>query len=275
MDHRVLAEGTEDAHGAVLAARTGKREMLAGQVAFQDRRAPVADRLAPGGAVAAGAAVRDERADDVVAGLYPCHARSHLLDDPGALVAKHHRQARLEVPVRDVDVGVAQARVQVADQDLTVLRPVQVELLDLDALARLVDDGCLGLHRLSFDWVTPLTLPPRPPHVQACVSVSRPPARLSSRSCRHWPCWARGLKESRSPPRRGPWKRRGSARRGWYSSTLARSPGTGADGRATPTACCRWALPRRRTSGSRTPIAGDQRLPPSPRRWPITPGSGT
>src|SRR5580704_13005263 len=170
MDHPVLAEGAEDAHGAVLAAGTGKREMLAGQVAFQDRRAPVADRLAPGGAVPADAAVRDEGADDVVTGLHPCHARPHLLDDPGTLVSEHHRQACLKVPVRDVDVGVAQARVQVANQNLTVLRPVQVELLDLDALSRLVDDGCLGLHRLSFGWVTPLTLPPRPPHVQACVS---------------------------------------------------------------------------------------------------------
>src|SRR5260370_20322643 len=169
MDHRELAERAKDAHGAVLAARTGKREMLARQVALQDRRAPVADRLAPGGAVTADAAVRNEGADDVVTGLHPCHARPHLLDDPGALVAKDHRQACLEVPVRDVDVGVAQARVQVADQNLAVLRPVQVELLDLDALTRLVDDGCLGLHRLSFGWLTPLTLPPRPPHVQARV----------------------------------------------------------------------------------------------------------
>ena len=37
-------------------------------------------------------------------------ARADLLDDPGALVAEHHRQPRLEVAVRDVHVGVAQAR---------------------------------------------------------------------------------------------------------------------------------------------------------------------
>ncbi len=168
VDHAVLAEGAEDAHGAVLAAGPGEREMLAGQVALQDRRAPVADRLAPGGAVAADAAVRDERADDMVTGLHPGHARPNLLDDPGALVAEHHRQACLEVPVRDVDVGMAQARVQVADQDLAVLRAVQVELLDLDALARLVDDGCLGLHRLSFGFGDP---PNSSSQATACSTV--------------------------------------------------------------------------------------------------------
>src|SRR3974377_516748 len=63
-----------------------------------------------------------------------------LLARPAAFVAEHHRHARWEVAVRDVDVGVAQARVQVADQDLAVPRAVQVELLDLDALARLVED---------------------------------------------------------------------------------------------------------------------------------------
>src|SRR5580693_7179002 len=211
MDHRVLAEGTEDAHGAVLAARAGEREVLAGQVALQDRRAPVADRLAPGGAVAAGAAVGDEGADDVVTGLHPGHAGTHLLDDPGALVAEHHRQARLEVAVRDVDVGVAQARVEEADQDLAVPRPVQVELLDLDALTRLVDHGCLGLHRLSFGWVTPLLFLPGHRMFKPMFRYTGRPARLSSRSCRHWPCWARGPRESRSPPRRGPGS--GGARR--------------------------------------------------------------
>jgi hypothetical protein len=46
---------------------------------------------------------------------------------------------------------VAEARVGVTDEDLAGLRSVQVQLLDLDALARLVDDGCLGLRRRSFE----------------------------------------------------------------------------------------------------------------------------
>src|SRR5690242_12492905 len=155
-DRAVLAEGPDHAHGAVIAAGTGHREPLAGQVALEDRGAHVADGLAAGGAVAADAAVRDERADDVVAGLHPGHARPDFLDDPGALVAEHHRQPRREVAVRDVDVGVAQARVGVADEYLAVLRAIQVELFDLDALTGLVDDCSLGLHRRSFGlWLFP------------------------------------------------------------------------------------------------------------------------
>src|SRR5580704_13403940 len=149
-DHAVLAEGPDHAHGAVLAARPGDGEALAGKVALEDRRAHVADGLAAGGAVAADAAVRDEREDHVVTGLHAGHARPDLLDDPGTFVAQHHGQPRREIAVRDVDVGVAQARVGVADQNLTVLGAVQVELLDLDALTRLVDDSSLGLHRRSF-----------------------------------------------------------------------------------------------------------------------------
>src|SRR6266568_736006 len=149
-DHAVLAEGADHAHGAVLAAGPGHGEPLAGQVALEDRRAHVADGLAAGGAVAADAAVRDEGQDHVVAGLYPGHARPDLLDDPGALVAEHHGQPRREIAVRDVDVGVAQARVGVADEDLTFPRAVEVELFDFDALAGLVDDSGLGLHRRSF-----------------------------------------------------------------------------------------------------------------------------
>src|SRR6266480_4072257 len=158
-DHAVLAEGPDHAHGAVLAARPGQREALTGQVALEDRRAHVADRLAAGGAVAADAAVRDEREDHVVTRLHAGHARPDLLDDPGAFVAEHHGQPRREVAVRDVDVGVAQARVGVADQNLAVLRAVQVELFDLDALAGFVYDSGLSLHRRSFGLVTVLTLP--------------------------------------------------------------------------------------------------------------------
>src|SRR5207244_13219180 len=131
----------------------GVGEPLAGQVALEDRRAHVADRLAPGGAVAADTAVRDEGQDHVVAGLHPGHARPDLLDDPGTFVAQDHGQPRREVAVRDVDVGVAQARVGVADQNLAILRAVQVELFDLDALAGFVYNGGLGLDPRPFGLV--------------------------------------------------------------------------------------------------------------------------
>ena len=147
VDRAVLGERADHAHRAVVAARAGEREPRAGQVTLEDRRAHVADRLLPGGAPAAGAAVRDERADDVVTGGDPGDARADLLDDPRALVAEHHRQPRREVTVHDVQVGVAQPRMGVADQHLPRLGAVEVELLDLDRLARLDDDRGLGLHR--------------------------------------------------------------------------------------------------------------------------------
>src|SRR6266536_1132978 len=157
-DHAVLTEGPDHAHGAVLAARTGEGEPLAGQVALEDRCAHVADGLAAGGAVAADAAVWDERNHHVVPRLPLPHRRSDLLDEPRALVTEHHGQPGREIAVRDVDVGVAQARVGVADQNLAVLRAVQVELFDLDALAGFVYDSRFGLHRRSFGLVTVLAL---------------------------------------------------------------------------------------------------------------------
>src|SRR4029079_18670151 len=150
VDHAVLAERAEHAHRAVFATLPGVREPLARQVALEDGGAHVADRLLPVGAVATGAAVRDERADHVVPGLHPRHARADLLDDPGPLVPEHHRQPGLQVAVGDVHVGVAQSCVGVADQHLAVLRLVELQLLDLDRLAGLVHNGCAGLHGASW-----------------------------------------------------------------------------------------------------------------------------
>ena len=158
------------------AARAGDREPLAGQVALEDRGAHVADRLLAARAVAAVAAVGDERADDVVAGLDPGDARADLLDDARALVAEHHRQPGLEVAVGDVHVGVAQARVGVADQDLALLGPVEVELLDLDA-------ACPASYTTAAVVFMRLLLGPRRGSV-ACESVAArtPGAHLPVRS---------------------------------------------------------------------------------------------
>jgi hypothetical protein len=65
-------------------------------------------------------------------------------------MSEHHRKPRREIAVSDVNVGVAQARVGVADENLTLPRTIEVELFDLDALARLVNDTGPGLHRRSF-----------------------------------------------------------------------------------------------------------------------------
>jgi hypothetical protein len=85
-------------------------------------------------------------AHHVVTGGHPGHPGPDLLDDPRALVPEHHRQPCLEITVLDVHVRVAQPGVGVADQHLAVAGAVQLQFLDLDRLARFVDDRGLCLH---------------------------------------------------------------------------------------------------------------------------------
>ena len=68
------------------------------------------------------------------------------LDHPGALVARDHRHPAGDLAGGQVQVGVAQAGVLVADPDLEGAGLVEVELLDLEGLARLDHDRCAGLH---------------------------------------------------------------------------------------------------------------------------------
>jgi hypothetical protein len=82
----------------------------------------------------------------VVAGRHPGHAGADLLDDARALVAEHHREPALDVALHHVQVGVAQPGVGVPDQDLALLGAAELELLDLQRLAGLVDDGGDGFH---------------------------------------------------------------------------------------------------------------------------------
>jgi hypothetical protein len=79
--------------------------------------------------------------------------RADVLDHPGAFVTQHHGQPSGEVALHDVQVGVAQPGVGEPDEHLTLLRPGQVELLDLEGLADLVDDGGGGLHPFSSSTV--------------------------------------------------------------------------------------------------------------------------
>ena len=89
-----------------------------------------------GGAEAAVAADGQERADDVVARLDARDARADLLDDAGALVAADDREARHDVAVAEVLVGVAQPGGHPADQHLALLGLVELELDDLPVAAR-------------------------------------------------------------------------------------------------------------------------------------------
>ena len=67
-----------------------------------------------------------------------------------SLVAEDERELHRDVSGHDMQIGVAEAGVGEADQHLTVARAVEVQFLDLDASADLVQHRRLGLHRSSF-----------------------------------------------------------------------------------------------------------------------------
>jgi len=56
-------------------------------------------------------------------------------------VAENHRQPALDVALHHVQVRVAQPGVREADQHLALGRPVELDLLDLQWLADLVEHG--------------------------------------------------------------------------------------------------------------------------------------
>src|SRR5580700_3838384 len=88
----------------------------------------------------------------MVAHLEPGDALADGLDDTRALVAAHDRHAGDEVAGADVLVGVAQARGDEPDEDLSDLRRIELELGDLPVLTSSAHDRCLGLHPLSREF---------------------------------------------------------------------------------------------------------------------------
>ena len=78
--------------------------------------------------------------------LTPRDARPALLDDAGALVAADDREARHDVPVAKMLVGVAQARGDPADQHLPLLGLVEIQLHDLPVATGVPQRSCPGLH---------------------------------------------------------------------------------------------------------------------------------
>src|SRR5205823_5864464 len=93
----------------------------------------VAEHRAPGRAVHALPAVGPEGEDDVVARLDRTDALPHLFDHPGRLVPEHHRQWHRPITVDDVPVAVTDAGRHHLHPRLTGLRPL---LLDVDDLER-------------------------------------------------------------------------------------------------------------------------------------------
>ena len=98
--------------------------------------------LQAGRAGAAGA----EAHQHVVAHLDAADAGTDLLHDPGALVAEHPREHLGGQAVAQREVGVAQAGGDDPDQYLVVAGLVEVDLLEAELPALLVDDHRRGPH---------------------------------------------------------------------------------------------------------------------------------
>src|SRR5215467_3839214 len=145
-DDRVLRERAEHAHAAEVLAAAVEPVGAVGQAPVQDGDAQVAQVRLAGRAPAAVAADRQERADDVITGAEPGDAGTDLFDDPGALVAADDREARHDIAVTEVLVGVAQSSRHVPDEDFSGLGGIEFQLGDLEVLAHSAQHRGLGLH---------------------------------------------------------------------------------------------------------------------------------
>ena len=82
----------------------------------------------------------------MVAGLEVVHVGAHALHDAGALMAQHQRQRDGHSLRAAKLVGVADARGDVAHEDLVVLRLVQLDVLHTVGTILLVHDQSLDSH---------------------------------------------------------------------------------------------------------------------------------
>ena len=115
----------------------------------------VADRDAAVGAVAeavdALAALGREERDHVVAGRDERDAVADALDDAGALVPEHARRVAGRVGAGGgVEVGVADAARGEPDEHLARLRLGEVDLLDDERAAELLEHCCADFHGASL-----------------------------------------------------------------------------------------------------------------------------
>ena len=95
---------------------------------FCSRSAPRSQRFWTPSSTSAAPAGRHPGGDEVVARPQVLDAGPDGLDHARALVADHHRRHEVDVAVPQVLVRVAHARERVADEDLVLLRVVQLEL---------------------------------------------------------------------------------------------------------------------------------------------------
>src|SRR4051794_13197561 len=124
-----------------------------GQVAevllLADREAEVRARVA---AVDALAALRREERHDVVARRDGGHVLADALDDAGALVAENGRRVTRGIGAgRGVEVGVADAARDEADEHLARVRLGELDLVHGERLPELLEHGGTDLHHARLD----------------------------------------------------------------------------------------------------------------------------
>ena len=103
-------------------------------------------------ALRTGAAEAGQAGDDVIADPHRGDVLADRLDDAGALVAQHEGPIEREaaVAVDDVQIAVADAGGNGADQHLAAPRLVDVDLLDRQRLVHLAEDGGCHLHGMRL-----------------------------------------------------------------------------------------------------------------------------
>ena len=157
--HRVLREGRCAHEVAQRLAVAGEPGRPVGQVA---EALLVANRDAAVGAVAeamdALPALGGEEGDHVVAGRNEAHAVADALDDAGALVPEHARRITGRIGTGGgVEVGVADAAGGEPDEHLAPLRLGEIDLLNDERAAELLENCCANSHgaSLSRPWRVP------------------------------------------------------------------------------------------------------------------------
>jgi hypothetical protein len=99
-------------------------------------------------AVLALAALRREQRDDVIAGRYVRDAFADALDDPRALVPEHRRRVARRIGAgRGVEIRVADPACDKPDEHLPRLGLGEVELLNPQGCAELLEDRRANSHR--------------------------------------------------------------------------------------------------------------------------------
>src|SRR5438874_3832899 len=160
MDDRVLGEGAELGHHRHPAITDMVPVRAVDDLTGREHRgAEIAQVGVSGDAEPATAAGRDEAGSDAVTGLQRRDARSELLDHAGTLVSaderEHARQTHRDADLVRQDhvagdemlVRVTQAGGEPADEDLAVLRLVDLDVLDLPLLMGAPKHRCARLHR--------------------------------------------------------------------------------------------------------------------------------